>query len=92
MIEEEQFDKYRKIIEPLLRKKGFIYKDLRFYDLSASFKSSGTEEIIEHITGKFITNEKKIYSFKLRFTMEGNFLEVKEGKSPKGVFSKLKKI
>lgn len=91
MIEEEQFDKYRSAIEPLLKKKGFNYDDLRFYDLSASFKQERKEEAIENIKGKFITNEKRIYSFKLVFGEE-NVLEIKEEEVPKGVFSKLKKI
>ena len=93
MVEGEQFDKYRSAIEPLLKEKGFNYDDLRFYDLSAGFKSKkGEEEMLESISGKFITNEKKIYSFKLTFKLEGNVLEIKEKEAPKGVFSKLAKI
>ena len=92
MVEEEQFDKYRKSVEPLLKEKGFNYDDVKFYDLSAAFKEESGQEVIESISGKFVTKEKKIYSFKLMFKKQGNVLEVEEKESPKGVFSKLKKI
>ena len=90
-VEEEQLDKYRNAIEPLLKEKGFNYGEVKFYDLSATFKEEG-KEAIESMTGKFVTKEKKIYSFTLLFKKEGNILELNEEESPKGVFSKLSKI
>jgi hypothetical protein len=92
MIEEEQFAKYRKSVEPLLKEKGFNYDEVKFYNLSAAFREEGHQEVIENISGKFVTKEKKIYSFKLLFQKEGNVLETKEEEGPKGVFSKLSNI
>lgn len=92
MIEEEQFDKYKTYIEPLLKEKGFDYAKLRFYDLSASFEEKEGQEVIESIRGKFITDEKKIYSFKFLFQKEGNTIELQEEETPKGIFSKLKNV